>query len=64
MDVARAEAEHAVQCCFLGLAGVTTMLIAQGMLPYSRPSAVLLFTLGASFTLAFGLWRTGRLWRG
>lgn len=61
---ARQEAEHAVQCCFLGLAGVTTMLIAQGALPYSRALAIMLFALGAGFTLAFALWRTGRLWRG
>ncbi|HMI19635.1 MAG TPA: dicarboxylate transporter/tellurite-resistance protein TehA [Sphingomonas sp.] len=63
-DVARQEAEHAVQCCFIGLGGVTTLLIAQGALPYSRAVAIALFTLGSAFTLAFGLWRTGRLWRG
>jgi tellurite resistance protein len=61
---ARQEAEHAVQCCFLGLAGVTAMLIAQGALPYSRSVAIVLFVLGSAFTLGFALWRTGRLWRG
>jgi tellurite resistance protein len=35
-DEARSEAEHAVQCCFIGLGGVATVLIAQGMLPYSQ----------------------------
>jgi tellurite resistance protein len=63
-DAVRQELEHAVQCCFLGLAGVTTMLIAQGALPYARGLAIVLFALGAGFTLAFALWRTGRLWRG
>ncbi|WP_094845445.1 dicarboxylate transporter/tellurite-resistance protein TehA [Bordetella genomosp. 9] len=62
--VARAEAEHAVQCCFIGLAGVATMLVAQGALPYSRPAAILLFMLGVVATFAFGVWRTGLLWRG
>ncbi|WP_279483772.1 dicarboxylate transporter/tellurite-resistance protein TehA [Aureimonas sp. SK2] len=61
---ARAEAEHAVQCCFIGLGGVATLLVAQGVLPYARPLALVLFVLGAAFTLAFALWRTGFLWRG
>jgi len=63
-DAARQEAEHVVQCCFIGLGGVTTLLIAQGALPYSRTLAVLLFALGGGYTLAFALWRTGLLWRG
>ncbi len=63
-DIAREEAGHPIQCCFIGLAGVTTLLIAQGALPYGRPLAIVLFGLGAGFTLAFALWRTGLLWRG
>ena len=43
---------------------MTTLLIAQGALPYSRVAAILLFALGGAFTLFFGLWRTGLLWRG
>jgi tellurite resistance protein len=31
---ARAEAEHPVQCCFIGLAGVSTLMVAQGALPH------------------------------
>ncbi|WP_018898024.1 dicarboxylate transporter/tellurite-resistance protein TehA [Rhizobium sp. 2MFCol3.1] len=58
------EAENPVQCCFIGLAGVSTMLIALAVLPYTRTVAILLFTCGAIFTLAFALWRTGILWRG
>jgi tellurite resistance protein len=61
---ARAEAEHAVQCCFIGLGGVATLLVAQGLLPHARPLALALFILGTAFTLAFALWRTGFLWRG
>ncbi|MBO1114103.1 dicarboxylate transporter/tellurite-resistance protein TehA [Bordetella petrii] len=62
--VAREEAAHAIQCCFIGLAGVATMLVAQGALPYSRSAAIALFLLGTLFTVAFGLWRTGLLWQG
>lgn len=61
---AREEAGHPVQCCFVGLAGVATMLVAQGVLPYSREVSVCLFVFGGTFTIAFGLWRTGLLWRG
>jgi tellurite resistance protein len=63
-DQARAEATHAVQCCFIGLAGVATLLVAQGMLPYAWPIAMILFVVGVLVTLGFGLWRTGLLWRG
>ena len=58
------EAHHPVQCCFIGLAGVATMLIAIASLPYSQPLAFTLFVLGAGFTLGFALWRTGLLWQG
>lgn len=58
------EAEHPVQCCFIGLAGVTTLLIAQGAVSVSRSLALLMFALGGGFTLFFALWRTGLLWRG
>jgi hypothetical protein len=34
-----AEALHPVQCCFIGLGGVSTMLVALAVLPYNRPVA-------------------------
>ncbi len=61
---ARIELHHPVQCCFVGLAGVATMLVAGGLLPYSRPAATVLFLAGVVFTGAFAVWRTGALWRG
>lgn len=61
---ARAEAAHPVQCCFIGLAGVSTLQIAQGAMPFSRGAAIILFVAGIVFTLGFALWRTGLLWRG
>ncbi|CAN5395778.1 dicarboxylate transporter/tellurite-resistance protein TehA [soil metagenome] len=63
-EAALAEARHPVQCCFIGLAGVSTMLVAMAALPWSPAAAWVLFGAGAAFTLAFALWRTGRLWQG
>lgn len=53
-----------LQCCFIGLGGVATSLIALGVLPYSRPAALGLFVIGALFTLCFAVWCTGSLWQG
>jgi tellurite resistance protein len=58
------ELGHPVQCCFVGLIGVTTMLIAVAALPYSRATAMVLFVLGSVYTIAFAVWRTGGLWEG
>jgi len=58
------EASHPVQCCFIGLVGVATMLVAIAAHPYSRPVAASLFAAGLAFTLVFALWRTGILWQG
>lgn len=58
------ETEHAVQCCFIGLAGVSTMLVALAVGPYSLIAAWILYLAGGVFTLVFALWRTGRLWHG
>lgn len=63
-DAARAELEHPVQCCFVGLAGVATMLVAGAALPLSHALGLLLWAVGALFTFGFALWRTGLLWRG
>lgn len=59
-----AEAFHPIQCCFVGLVGVSTMLMAVAALPYSRAAALALFALGAIFTLGFAVWRTGFMWQG
>lgn len=58
------EAEDPIQCCFIGLGGVATSLIALAILPYSHPAALGLFVIGALFTLGFAVWRTGGLWQG
>jgi tellurite resistance protein len=63
-DEALAEMRHPVQCCFVGLIGVATMLVAGAALPYARDLAWVLFVLGSLFTLGFAVWRTGQLWHG
>ena len=63
-EAALREVKDPVQCCFIGLAGVTTLLIAVAAAPYSGPTAGILFAAGALFTLGFALWRTGGLWHG
>jgi tellurite resistance protein len=63
-DEALGEVAHPVQCCFVGLIGVATMLVAGGALPYSRLTAEILFAAGVTFTLLFAIWRTGGLWLG
>jgi len=63
-EAALGEIRHPIQCCFVGLAGVATMLVALAVLPYSRLGAQVVFGLGAAFTLVFALWRTGVLWQG
>ena len=61
---ALSEARNPIQCCFIGLAGVSTMLVGIAFLPYTRPVAEVIYIVGAVFTLAFAAWRTGLLWQG
>ena len=63
-SLAREEAKDPIQCCYIGLAGVATMLVAGGLLPYARGPASVLFAVGAVYTLGFAVWRTGGLWQG
>ncbi|MBP1881860.1 tellurite resistance protein [Ensifer mexicanus] len=53
-----------MQCCFVGLVGVSTMLAAGAMLPWWPGCAKALFWVGFAYTIAFGVWRTGDLWHG
>jgi len=61
---ARAEFADAIQCCFIGLAPVTTMLSALALLPYAHDIAVALALLGAIGAIVFAVYRSGGLWRG
>lgn len=49
---ALAELSHPVQSCFVGLAGLTTMVMAGAVLPYSRATALVLFVLGFLHTVS------------
>lgn len=62
--LAVAELQDPVQCCFLGLLGVATMLIAAALLPYGPNAAAVLFAIGVLGTFGFAIWRTGQLWQG
>lgn len=53
------ELEHPIQCCFVGLIGVATMLAGLAILPYSRIATEVLALAGVAITLLFLLWRTG-----
>lgn len=61
---AASEFEHPVQCCFVGLAGVVGSLASIGLAPLAPTLSVVLFVIGASWTLLFALYRTGELWQG
>jgi tellurite resistance protein len=63
-EAAEREFEDAVQCCFVGLAGVVALLASIGLAPQVPKLALALFLLGSVWTLVFGLYRTGRLWMG
>ena len=63
-EAALAELRHPIQCCFVGLAGVATMMVSMAAGPYSREIAELLFFVGLAFMIGFAVWRTGGLWMG
>lgn len=61
---AMAEVRHPVQCCFVSLVPVSTMLMAIVVLPCCRPLALVFFGTGAVGSLLFTLYRHGGLLRG
>jgi tellurite resistance protein len=63
-DKLAAEINHPIQCCFIGLIGVATILIAGAVRPYSYAAGAALFVLGFAYTAMFAVWRTGALWHG
>jgi tellurite resistance protein len=63
-ETAELEFNDAVQCCFVGLAGVVALLASIGLAPQVPKIAFVIFLLGSVWTLLFGVYRTGRLWMG
>lgn len=58
------EVEDPIQCCFVGLLPVSTILLSLAALPYSYPVAAGLGIAGGAGQLWFGIYRTGQLWTG
>jgi tellurite resistance protein len=61
---ALSELRHPVQSCFIGLAGVVSLLISIALLNVYRPLASTFFCFGVVWTLVFAVHQTGRLWMG
>lgn len=58
------ELEHPVQCCFVGLVFVATLLMVGAVWPYSEAFAWTLLAVGLVGHLAYIAWRVGGLWLG
>lgn len=63
-EQAVAELTNVVQCCFISLIPITTMLMGLILLPYAKLLAWVLLVLGIVGQLAFGAYRAAGLWRG
>jgi tellurite resistance protein len=61
---ALAEFRHPVQCCFVGLIPVSAALVALPLRTLMPVSAWVFAITTIAGQLAFGLYRTGELWRG
>ncbi|MGR3808415.1 SLAC1 family transporter [Pasteurella testudinis] len=61
---AQAELHHLIQCCFISLIPITSMLMALAVLPLSTSVAAGLILLGTVAQLGFAAYRTAGLWRG
>lgn len=59
-----ADLQDLVQCCFLSMIPITTMLFALAVLPYARGLAVGMIAVGIVGQLAFAMYRGAGLWRG
>lgn len=63
-DAAKAEASHPVQCCFIGLAPASIVLMAIAVNPYVHSLAVVALVLGTLGQVMFWLWRFGAMLQG
>jgi tellurite resistance protein len=63
-DAARGEWHHPVQCCFVALGPLTTMLAALAIHRYEPDAGRAVFWLGASAQVTFMIHRVGTLWYG
>ena len=58
------EMNHPIASSFVSLFPATTMLVAIGVTPWSRPLALALFGIGVVLQLGYAAWQTAGLWRG
>lgn len=63
-DAARGEWNHPVQCCFVALGPLATMLAALAVHRYAPDAARAVFLVGASAQVTFMIYRVGTLWSG
>ena len=61
---AMAELEHPIQSCFIGLAGVVSLLASIGFSTSHRTLSLGCFFFGIAWTLIFAIYQTGRFWMG
>jgi tellurite resistance protein len=61
---AMAELEHPIQSCYIGLAGVVSLLASIGFSTTYRTLALGCFCFGIAWTLLFAIYQTGRFWMG
>ena len=58
------EMRHPVASSFVSLFPATTLLVAIGFVPWYRPLALGLFSVGVVIQLAYAAWQSAGLWRG
>lgn len=63
-DDAMAEFGHPIQCCFIGLVPVSTLLVGTWMATWTDSAGAALVLLGAAGQLGFSMYRSGALLRG
>jgi len=63
-DVALDELRHPINCCFVGLAPSSTVLMAVVLAPHSHTAALIALIGGAIGQVAFGVWRFGGMLEG
>jgi tellurite resistance protein len=64
VEAVAAELAHPVQCCFVGLVFVATLLMVGAVRPYSQALAWGLLAVGLVGHLVYIAWRVGGLWLG
>lgn len=59
-----AEMRYPVMSSFVSLFPATTMLVSIGFVPWYRPLALVLFSIGVVVQLTYAAWQSAGLWRG